>query len=65
MSPKTKARTNLVINLGLAIGGTMLSSLTAADTWDTVARPIYVIGAAVAALGVLRAAFGPSPSTGE
>lgn len=65
MSAKTKARVNLAINLLLASGGAMLSSITAADTWATVARPIVVIGALMAALGVLRAAFGPSPSTGE
>lgn len=65
MSPKTKARVNLAINMLLAAGGAMLGSITADDTWHTVSRPIVVIGAAMAILGVLRAAFGPSPSTGE
>lgn len=65
MSAKTKARVNLVINLLLAGIGAVLPSLASTDTWQTVTRPIYVLAAAIGALGVLRAAFGPSPSTGE
>lgn len=65
MSRRAKARINLAVNCGIAAGGTILAAIDATATWRDLGTPMIVLGAMISALGAVRAAYGPSPATGE
>lgn len=65
MRAKERARWNLAINIAAAVIGVLAQPVTEAASWEPVKAPAVVIGMILAALGVLRAAFGASPASGE
>lgn len=65
MRSKNKARLNLAVNILAAVCGVLIQPVTEAGSWDPISAPAIVLGMILAALGVLRAAFGASPATGE
>lgn len=65
MKAKNKARLNLAVNILASVCGVLVQPVTEAGSWEPIKAPAIVLGMVLAALGVLRAAFGASPATGE